>query len=651
MPTTEVMPPRSTAGSAGDIEKLLLDEKLVSEVQLDRARRIAAKMQHPKPLGEILVELGQLARSEHDRILQLHRASLDIAGILHDCGALSAEGLAMYRRLKHEQRHRTDRSLLLDEELVTEEQYLRALGIKKGIPYVEPEIALVDDELLARATFKYLISNKVLPVRVVEGMANVIMADPLNLVLIQELERLFQMRVRVSCCSSARLAEALRTLEHLKEKGGNVSSAAAAIQYREIEDLPAGEDPGQEAIQIVDYLICRALEMGASDLHIEPKARKVGVRVRVDGALQPLTELPVELAPRITSRVKILCGADIAERRLHQDGRIFVRVDGREVDLRVSTYVSMFGETLVLRLLDRNRGLVALDRLGFEPKVLSILQDVVLRASSGLVLVTGPTGSGKTTTLYSFIDSVLAPDLKVITCEDPVEYVLDDVIQCTVNEKSGPTFADSLRAILRQDPDIIVVGEVRDQKSANLAIEAALTGHKVFSTFHTEDAVSAVIRLLEMGVEPFLVSTTLSCVVAQRLMRRTCEHCRRPVEISRKDLRFLGLGRRDLGGLQVLEGAGCPKCGHTGYKGRLGVHEALLPDDDFRDAILRRAPAKELRALAKALPTFLTLQEDGLLKVAAGLTSPGEVADNVPRDIGVRPLPALREIASTRSLL
>ncbi len=651
MPTTSRAPAGPPQAAVREIEDLLLSEKLVSEEQLAKARRIAARMERPRPVGELLVELGQLSRSDHDRIVRMRRATLDLAGILHDCGALNEQALATYRRLKAEQPQRGDRSLLLDEGLVTEEQFLRALGIKRGIAYVEPEIALVDDSLLQRTTFKYLLSNRVLPVRVIDGLVNVVMADPVNPVLIQELERLFQRRLRISCCASAPIEDALNTLERLTEKGEDGGALGSAIQYREIEEVPTGKDPGREATRIVDYLISRALQMGASDLHIEPKAKKVSVRVRVDGSLQPLVELPAELAPRITSRVKILCGADIAERRLHQDGRIFVRVEGREIDLRVSTYASMFGETVVLRLLDRRHGLIPLDGLGFEPKIRATLQDLVLRASSGLVLVTGPTGSGKTTTLYSFIDAVAAPDLKVITCEDPVEYVLDGVTQCMVNEKTGPTFADSLRAILRQDPDIIVVGEVRDQRTAGLAVEAALTGHKVFSTFHTEDAVSAVIRLLEMGIEPFLVSSTLSCVVAQRLLRRTCEHCRRPTDISRKDLRFLGLDRRDLGSLQVLGGAGCAECNHTGFKGRLGVHEVLLPDDDFRDAVLRRATAKELRALAKSLPGFLSLQEDGFLKMAAGRTVPAEVADNVPRDVTVRPLQVLREIAAPRGLI
>jgi type IV pilus assembly protein PilB len=310
----------------------------------------------------------------------------------------------------------------------------------------------------------------------------------------------------------------------------------------------------------------------------------------------------------------------------------------------------MFGETIVMRLLDRRRGLVPLQDLTFAPRVLATLRDVVLRTSSGLVLVTGPTGSGKTTTLYSFVDYVNDPSLKVISCEDPVEYVLDGVTQCSVNSKTGPTFPDSLKAIVRQDPDIVIVGEVRDGVTASLAIEAALTGHKVFSTFHTEDAVGAIVRLLDMGVEPFLVASTLAGIVAQRLVRRVCPACAKSAEPSREDVRYLGLDRADISGAPFMAGAGCPKCHGSGFKGRLGIHEVLLPDDDFRDAVLRRAASKELRGLARQLPAFLTLQEDGLLKAMTGITTLGEIAANAPRDSNARRPAALQEIASVGRL-
>jgi type IV pilus assembly protein PilB len=435
--------------------------------------------------------------------------------------------------------------------------------------------------------------------------------------------------------------EALQTIERTRDN----PAAAGTIQYQQMVDVRDERDTGEGATAIVDHLITRAVQMRASDLHIEPGPNAVRVRARVDGALLPLTDLPAAFGPPVASRIKVLAGADIAERRLHQDGRVSLRVERREVDVRVSSYASVFGETLVLRLLDRNRGIVPLEDLGFDPLVLADLRDVVLREASGLVLITGPTGSGKTTTLYSFVDFVNDPSMKVITCEDPVEYVIAGVVQCSVNAKTGPTFADSLRAIVRQDPDVIVVGEIRDPETASLAVEAALTGHKVFCTFHTEDAVGSALRLLEMQIAPFLASSTVSCIIAQRLLRQVCPSCRRAAEPRREDLRYLGLRPADLAGFQVVEGAGCERCKGSGYAGRLGIHEVLIPDDDFRDAVLQRAPSRELRSRARALPRFMSLQESGMLKVAAGRTTFAELASNAPNDPEARTLAALRQLS------
>jgi type IV pilus assembly protein PilB len=627
------------------IEQLLLDEGLVTGEQLKRARRVATRMQQPKPLGEILVEMGQLARSEHDRVVRIYRSQLTLASILHEDGVLDEAKMARYEEAKASDPDKTEREILLGKDLVTEEQFLKALSIKHDIPYVEPDVSLVDTELLSRIPISYLIKQRVLPFRASEDRLTMLMSDPLNGDLIQDLERTYGMQVAPCGAPSDKILEALKTLERLKDSSVEDTTT---LEYHEIRQTSGGEDTVEGAVRIVDHLIYQAIELGASDLHIEPLRSKVRVRVRVDGVLRGLTDLPVDFAPRITARCKVLASMDIAERRLHQDGRFFVRTENRDVDIRVSSYATISGETLVLRLLDRRRGLIPVDRLGFEPRVLTMLREIVLRTSSGLVLITGPTGSGKTTTMYSFVDFVNSESLKVITCENPVEYILEGTTQCSINEKNGPTFGDSLKAIVRQDPDIIVVGEIRDKTTAALAAEAALTGHKVFSTFHTEDAVTAVIRLLEMGLEPFLVASTLSCIVAQRLVRRVCQDCARQGKYTRRDLRFLGLSSEELSGIPLAEGAGCSACGGTGFKGRSGIHEVLLLDDDFRDAILCRAPSKELRHLARKLHGFLTLQEDGLLKVVAGVTTLSEVADNAPRDPESRPVPTIQEVAAMR---
>jgi type IV pilus assembly protein PilB len=624
------------------VEALLISEGSVTEAQLERAHRIGRHLQRPRKATEILIEMGQLARGEYERVLRLHRSDLELAEILRDDGFLDDDGLAAYREARRRDPDAPDRTLLVDAGLVGEEQYLKALAARHDVPYLEPEVGLVDLSLLAKASFPYLVRHHALPLRIGDGVLTAILADPLDAQRLGELEHIFDVPVRACCATREKIAAALKSLEQLRDGRGRAESS---LQYRDLEETGPAEASGEGAIGVLDYLIMRAIHLRASDLHLEPMQKRLRVRVRVDGVLQGLTDLPADFAPQLISRVKVLAGADIAERRLHQDGRISVRVEGREVDIRVSTYASVFGETVVLRLLDRRRGLVPLDELGFEPRILSTLREVVLRTSSGLVLLTGPTGSGKTTTLYSFVDYVNDPTVKTITCEDPVEYVLEGVAQCSVNHKSGPGFADSLRAIVRQDPDIIVVGEVRDPETAGLAVESALTGHKVFSTFHTEDAVGAVVRLAEMGVEPFLVASTLSCVVAQRLIRRVCGQCARPVEAEREDLRFLGLERSDLAGVTLMAGAGCSACGGSGFRGRMGIHEVLMPDDDFRDAVLRRAASRELKALARKLRGFLTLQEDGWLKAAAGHTTLSEIVANAPRDADARKPAALRVLA------
>ena len=631
---------------SAEFENLLLAEGLATEEQLTRARRVSARLQEPKSVGEVLVDLGQLTRSEHDRLVHLYRSKLGIARVLFEDAVLDENGLTRYETAKSKKPNLAERDVLLGEGLVTEEQYLRALCARDNIPFMEPDVSLVDTSLLAKVSIPYLLRQRAMPLSVVDGHLNVVMSDPLNTAMIDELERTYGMTIKPCAAVTAKIEEALRTLEQLRDNAG--MEVTTALQYKDIEETPGDDDAGEGAVAIVDHLLSKAIQMGASDLHIEPLEHKVRARVRVDGVLRHLTDLPNDFAPRILSRIKVIAHMDIAERRLHQDGRLFVNAEGRDVDIRVSSYASIFGETLVLRLLDRRRGLIPLDTLGFEPRILAMLREVVLRSSSGLILITGPTGSGKTTTMYSFVDFTRDDSLKVISCENPVEYMLDGTTQCSVNEKSGPTFADSLRAIVRQDPDVIVVGEIRDGATAELATESALTGHKVFSTFHTEDGVATVVRLLEMKVEPFLVASTLSCIIAQRLLRRICEKCRRPAEPSKRDLRFLGLNRDYLRGVPLLAGAGCPECGGTGYVGRMGIHEVILLDDDFRDAILQRASSKDLRKLAKKIPGFLTLEEDGLLKVAAGRTTLSELADNAPRDADLRDMSTVKEVAALR---
>jgi type IV pilus assembly protein PilB len=308
-----------------------------------------------------------------------------------------------------------------------------------------------------------------------------------------------------------------------------------------------------------------------------------------------------------------------------------VRCDGKELDLRASFYVTVHGENTVLRILDRTKNLVSLDELGFAPQMLRRYIDNVLEAASGILLVTGPTGSGKTTTLYSSLEYANDPAKKVITCEDPVEYIIPGIVQCSINEKVGPTFADTLRSIVRQDPDTIVLGEIRDHLSAQTAIESALTGHKVYSTLHTEDAVSAMLRLVEMKLEPYLVASTLSAVLAQRLVRRVCSQCQEEHQPDSRILRILGVRREDMHGYSFTRGRGCDNCHGSGYRGRLGVYELLIISDAMREALIAQAPTHELRRLALVTEGYVSLLEDGIGKAMKGETTFEEILDKVPR--------------------
>jgi type IV pilus assembly protein PilB len=368
------------------------------------------------------------------------------------------------------------------------------------------------------------------------------------------------------------------------------------------------------------------------------------VRFRIDGQLVRVAEYPVVNAASVISRLKVLAEADIAERRAHQQGRILLKCDGEEVDVRASFYVTVFGENAVLRLLRKGGVLVGLDDLGFAPQMLREFLTDVLETSSGMLLVTGPTGSGKTTTLYSAVQRLVDDTRKVITCEDPVEYLLEGVSQCSVADRAGMTFADSLRTILRQDPDVILVGEIRDRESADMALHCALTGHKLMSTLHTEDSVSAIVRLAQMDIEPFLVASTLSAVLAQRLVRQPCQHCLTEHTPTSAELRSLSLRPDSVLGARFSRGGGCPSCHYTGYKGRTGVYELLVMTDALRDAVLQRKPAHEIRSLARSAPGFYSLQEDGLAKALSGLTTLSEVIANCPRQASIRGLRQLQEI-------
>jgi type IV pilus assembly protein PilB len=377
-------------------------------------------------------------------------------------------------------------------------------------------------------------------------------------------------------------------------------------------------------VRFVDVVLNQAIRDRASDIHFEPFEDDFKIRYRIDGALYEMTPPPLHLAQPITSRLKVLANLNIAERRVPQDGRIKLTLDGRPVDLRVSTLPTQFGESVVLRVLDQGQAPVALQDLGLAPDIRDGLKQFLERPN-GILIVTGPTGSGKTTTLYGALRAINSADRKILTAEDPVEYEIEGMMQVAVNPSAGLTFASALRSFLRQDPDVIMVGEIRDLETAQVAIQASLTGHLVLSTLHTTDAPGAITRLIDMGVEPFLIASSLEAVLAQRLVRRICRHCRRAVIADPALVRRFGLQSSDVAGREVFHGAGCENCHGSGYRGRVGIYEWLKVSESVRELIGQSAPTATIREQAQ-VHGLRTLREDGLRAVFDGVTTLEELA-------------------------
>jgi type IV pilus assembly protein PilB len=405
-------------------------------------------------------------------------------------------------------------------------------------------------------------------------------------------------------------------------------------------------------VRYVNELLHLAVEGDTSDIHIEPLRDRLRIRMRRDGSLQHHEDLPLEMAPMITSRIKVMAKADITEKRRHQGGRILLSGNGTQsqVDVRCSFYVTVFGEKIVLRILNKKEKLLDLTELGFGPILLERYKLDALDLPTGVVIITGPTGSGKTTTLYSSIHHCNDPSMSIVTVEDPVEYVIDGVSQCSIDPKIGLTFEESLKQIVRQDPDIIVLGEIRDKFSAETAIQAALTGHKVFTTFHTEDSIGGLLRLMNMDIETFLISSTVICVVAQRLLKRICRHCcttRRP-DVA--ELRRLGYRPDEVRSFTFCKGQGCSSCGYTGYKGRIGIFELLVLNEQVKQAILDKKTSSQIRKISTETSGLVTLTEEGIAKVVSGLTTISEVVKNLPRATKPRPIREILQLTGVRPL-
>jgi general secretion pathway protein E len=502
---------------------------------------------------------------------------------------------------------------------------LRVTALENGFPYLSRDEIPATLPAVKNLSPKYLRQYGVCPISVDGGVLTVATSDPLNPVIGDDLRQATGLQVRFVVSPLEAITEAIdRAYE------GATSTMQRIVEGMEDDRGPDGDEDVNQlrdmafeapVVRLVNLLVENAIAQRASDIHIEPFEDTLRIRYRVDGVLFDQEAPPRRLQAAVTSRIKIMSEMNIAERRLPQDGRIRVTLQGRRVDIRVSTVPTVHGESIVMRLLDRSSVFLPLEQLGFSADVRRRFERLIAQPH-GILLVTGPTGSGKTTTLYAALDKINSPDRKIITVEDPVEYQLKGVNQIPVRSKIGLTFATGLRHIVRQDPDVILVGEIRDLETAEIAIQAALTGHLVFSTLHTNDAPGAITRLEDMGVEPYLVSSVLEGVLAQRLVRRICEACRVLDTPSRADLQAIGVDPD--GGWTLYRGKGCEECRGTGYRGRFGIYELFVITEEVRGLVLRRASTPEIRRHAIEAG-MVTLRLDGWLKAREGLTTVDEI--------------------------
>jgi type IV pilus assembly protein PilB len=522
---------------------------------------------------------------------------------------------------------------------MSEARLLEFLTHIYSVEAVDPNVVEIPKNVIKLVPPDVAAKYKVLPVYKQGRILALAMADPTDMAAVDDLKFITGLEVKAMVASEASLATAMEKyyritddVESFESIAMNLEDDALEVVEESAEDGDEGLEEAEQApvIKFVNSMLTDAVRKGASDIHIEPGEKIFRVRFRVDGTLHEVITKPARMKNAITSRLKIMSELDIAERRLPQDGRIKVRVDGRTIDIRVSTVPTIFGEKVVMRILDKGSLKLDLEIFGFEQRALSNLVRAI-EEPYGIVLVTGPTGSGKTTTLYSALNRINKPGVNIMTAEDPVEYNLDGINQVQMHEEIDLTFARVLRSFLRQDPNIIMVGEIRDSETGSIAVKAALTGHLVLSTVHTNDAPSTIDRLVDMGIEPFLVSASLNLILAQRLVRRICPKCKEEFDAHPEAVREIGLTPEDISGTKFYRGKGCSNCNNTGYLGRQGVFEVMPASPTIRRMILDRVSTADLRKRA-IQEGMLTLRQDAILKLKKGITTIEEVLRETARD-------------------
>ncbi|HEY8528347.1 MAG TPA: ATPase, T2SS/T4P/T4SS family [Paenibacillaceae bacterium] len=564
--------------------------------------------------------------------------ALKLGELLVSSGIITEEQLEEALKKQQEVKKKLG-AVLLDLGYITERQLVEALEFQLGFSAVSLYDAKIDPQVLSQVPESLARKHCIIPLRISDGKVVVAMEDPLNYEAIEEIRLALNASVQPVIAPRSEIEQAISRHYGLEE---TVEELMEEIEWDgSADDIEEAQSQSSPIVKLVNQIIQGAVAQRASDIHIEPGEKNVVVRYRVDGVLHQEKTLPKNMQGVLTARLKIISRLNITERRVPQDGRIQVQIDSRRIDIRISTLPTVHGESIVLRILDQSAGVKSMRDLGFSPENLAQFEKMIQRPN-GIILISGPTGSGKTSTLYTALRRLNGPDVKIITIEDPVEYKLEGITQVQVNPQVGLTFASGLRSILRQDPNIVMVGEIRDAETAEIAVRASLTGHLVLSTIHTNSALSTVSRLIDMGIEPYLIASSLNCVVAQRLVRRVCKECAAPSplrEDERRQLEELGLlseERRHAGTFSapisvvtenltsVMRGKGCHACNKTGYKGRVAIHEVLVIDEEMRRAIAKNRPLDELKEIA-ASKGFTSMLYDGMSKTLAGVTTCDEV--------------------------
>ena len=557
---------------------------------------VTAAKRKPKQLGQILLEEGLLTQEQLDRALEQHRNTPKSLG-----------------------------RVLIDLGFIRERDLVKALAQQVGLDFVdltefpiEAAATTLLPETLAR---RY----RALPIAERDGKLLVAMSDPANVYALDDIRSVTGRDVQPVVATASDVEQAIQKYSALGDEVEQLATeAASATEGEDLSDVEAAIEDAP-IVKLVNAIMTQAVTDRASDVHIEPTEKDVRVRFRVDGVLHEVMHSPKNIQNGLLSRLKVMADLNIAERRVPQDGRISMKVASRQLDLRVATLPTVYGEKIVIRILDKSQALLQLSDLGFHAHAFERFQ-AAYRKPYGAILVTGPTGSGKSTTLYATLNILNEIDRNVITVEDPVEYRLHGINQIQVNTKAGLTFASALRSILRADPDIVLIGEIRDRETAMISIEAALTGHLVLSTLHTNDAPSAMTRLTEMEVETFLVASAVDCVIAQRLARKLCERCRTPYTPETDELLEAGVDESKIESVkQLFHPAGCPACSNTGYRGRMGLYEVMPVTEEIERLTVERASSEAIRAVA-IRQGMMTLRDDGIDKALRGLTSLEEIA-------------------------